>query len=333
MSSQRIFDVIAVGDSTVDTFIKIHDASIECDINHKDCRICVKYGEKIPVDSIAYGVAGNAANVVVGCSLLGLKTAIYTHTGYDWQGENIIKKFSEKGVSADFVVVEKGKSSNLSVVLTFQGERTIFVYHQPWHYKLPELSVCKWLYFTSVSASFTNSDLINEVCHFIDQTRTKLAFSPGTYQLKVGIKKYPKLLERCDLMIVNFEEAKDILGIEKTERINVMRDLLSKMLLLGPKIIVVTNGEEGSYATDGKKYLKVGIFPTKLVERTGAGDAYASGFISALVYNQSLEEAMVWGTINASQVISEVGAQNGLLTKEDLERHRKVVAELAAKNF
>lgn len=332
MNSQKIYDLIAVGDSTIDTFIKIHDASVECDINHQACRICVKYGEKIPVDSIAYGVAGNAANVVVGCSMLGLKTAIYTHAGYDWQGQMIIKNFSEKGVSEDFVVIEKGQSSNLSVVLTFQGERTIFVYHQPWHYKLPKLPVCKWLYFTSVSQSFTDSNLVDEVCRFIDQTRTKLAFGPGTYQLKADIKKYPKLLERCELMIVNLEEAKDILGIEKVQRANI-RDILSKMLLLGPKIIVVTEGKEGSYASDGKKYLRIGIFPTKLVEKTGAGDAYASGFISALAYSQSLEEAMVWGSISASHVIQEVGAQKGLLTKQDLERHRGAVAELAAKNF
>src|SRR3989344_5756596 len=119
--------------------------------------------KKIPGDSIPKGFPGNVANVEAGCPLLGLKTAIYTHTGHDWQGEIIIKNFSEKGVSEDFVVLEKGKSSNLSVVLTFRGERTIFVYHQPWHYRLPKLPVCKWLYFTSVSASFRDSDLINEV--------------------------------------------------------------------------------------------------------------------------------------------------------------------------
>ena len=332
MTVQKILDVICVGDSTVDTFIRIHDAAIECDINQKDCRICIDYGEKIPVDSIAHGVAGNAANVVVGCAKIGLKTAIYTHVGLDWQGDMIVKNFRTEGVSEDYVVAEREKSSNLSVVLSFKGERTIFVYHQQWRYKLPKLPVCKWLYFTSVSASFTNSGLVEEVCHYIDQTRTKLAFSPGTYQLKVGIKKYPKLLEKCDLIFVNADEAKEILGIDRSEKSDV-GDLLSKMLLLGPKIVVITDGDQGSYAADGKNYFKVGVYPARLIEKTGAGDAYASGFISALILKRSLEEAMVWGAINAAHVVGYVGAQRGLLTQNELERHRKVVRELEAKNF
>src|SRR3990167_10211854 len=75
------YDLITVGDSTIDTFIKIHDASVECDINHEECKICLRYGSKIPVDAIAQTVAGNAANVTLGCSSLGLKCAIYTNLG------------------------------------------------------------------------------------------------------------------------------------------------------------------------------------------------------------------------------------------------------------
>ena len=59
------FDLITIGDSTVDTFIKVHEASLECDINKKDCKICVPYGSKVPVEAIEYAVAGNAANVAV----------------------------------------------------------------------------------------------------------------------------------------------------------------------------------------------------------------------------------------------------------------------------
>ena len=134
------FDLLTIGDSTVDTFIKIHDATVECDINKQDCKICIDYGGKIPVDSIDYGVAGNAANVAVACSKLGLKTAIYTNLGDDAQGEKIKNQFEKQGVSLEHVVVNGGKKSNLSVVLTFQGERTIFVYHQDWYYRLPKLA-------------------------------------------------------------------------------------------------------------------------------------------------------------------------------------------------
>jgi len=319
--SDKVFDLITIGDSTIDTFIKIHDATVECDINHEQCKICVPYGAKIPVDSIAHGVAGNAANVAVACAKLGLKAAIYTNLGDDDYGKNIREKLEKEQVARDYIKINPGRESNLSVVLTFQGERTIFVYHQDWFYHLPALSLSSWIYLTSMGEAFTGSNIMDEVCHYVDKTRAKLAFAPGTYQLRADIKRYPKLLEKCEVLIVNLEEAKKILGFSELEIVE-MRDLLSKMLFLGPKIIVVTDGAEGSFATDGNRNLKAGILPTKLVEKTGAGDAYAGGFLAALFLGKSLEEAMVWGTINASHLIGEVGAQNGLLTREELEKNR-----------
>ena len=323
------FDVITIGDSTIDTFIKIHDATVECNINNKECRICIEYGGKIPVEGILQGIAGNAANVAVGCVTLGLKCAIYTHLGDDWQGKMIKDSLGKMCVAADFIVVEKNKNSNLSVVITYQGERSILVYHQPWKYSLPKLSGAKWIYFTSVSESFTSSNLVDEVCRFIDKSHAKLAFGPGTYQLKADIKRYPKLLERCDFLILNLEEAKWVLGIDPKENIAV-RDLLSKLLFLGPKIVVVTDAMKGSYCTDGQQYLKTGIFPTKVVEKTGAGDAYSSALLAALANGYRLEEAMVWGAVNSAHVITEAGAQNGLLTRNNIEKHRKVMPELVA---
>ncbi|OGD98029.1 hypothetical protein A3A49_01880 [Candidatus Curtissbacteria bacterium RIFCSPLOWO2_01_FULL_38_11b] len=325
-------DVLAIGDSTIDTFIKIHDATIECDINHQECKICIRYGDKIPVDSIAQSVAGNAANVAVGVSTIGLKCAIYTNLGDDSQGALIKNTLTLKGVIADYIQIQKGAHSNLSVILTFQGERTAFVYHQPWFYSLPKLEPARWVYLTSLSQSFVDSSIIDEVAHYVDKYNSKLAFSPGTFQIKANIKRYPKTLEQCELIICNLEEAKQILEIDIKERV-AAREVLDKMLSLGPKMIVVTDGEEGSYATDGNSYLKVGVFPTKLVEKTGAGDAYASAFIGALIYDMPMSEAMIWGTINASHVIRELGSQNGLLTKKDLERNRQAVSDLKAVSF
>jgi len=320
-------DVITIGDSTIDTFIKIHDATIECDINREECKICVRYGDKIPVDSIAQSVAGNSANVAAGIATIGLRCAVYTNLGDDSQGTLIKKTLTAKGVLADYIQTQKGMHSNMSVILNFRGERTAFVYHQPWFYHLPKLAPSKWVYFTSVSQSFVESNIIDEVAHYVDKNNSKLAFGPGTFQIKANIKRYPNTLERCELLICNLEEAKQIMEIEIKEKVPV-RELLDKMLSLGPKMIILTDGEEGSYATDGNNYLKVGVFPTQIVEKTGAGDAYASAFIAALIYNMPVSEAMIWGTINASHVIRELGSQNGLLTKDELERNRKAVWDL-----
>lgn len=330
--SDSLFDIITIGDSTIDTFIRIHDATVECDINRDACKICVPYGSKIPVDSIAYSVAGNAANVAVGAAKLGLKSAIYTNVGDDDQGKTIKSALLSAGVSGDYIHENPGKKSNLSVVLTFQGERTIFVYHQDWYYRLPDLVPCSWVYLTSMAETFTNSNIMDEVFHYVEKSGAKLVFGPGTYQLKADIKRFPKILEHCEVLIVNTEEAKRILAIDQEETVQ-PADLLSKLLLLGPKIAVITDGEDGSYATDGKQNLKLGIFHTQVVEKTGAGDAYSSGFIAGLNFGLPLAEAMVWGTINASGEIAEVGTQKGIMNKEELLRHRKTVPEFAAVPF
>jgi len=332
MAIPKKFDLITVGDSTIDTFIKIHDASVECDINHEECKICIRYGDKIPVDAIGHGVAGNAANVVAGASRLGLKTAIYTNLGNDQAGLLIKKSLEKNGISLDYVKTDPHKESNLSVILNFQGERTAFVYHQDWYYHLPALADCSWLYFSSLAESFTDSNIVEEICHFVDKNKSKLAYSPGTFQLKADVKRFPRLLEKCDLFIVNLEEAKRVLNIDLKEVIPV-KDLLSKLLLLGPKKVVITDGAEGSYASDGVRNLKSGVFPVQVFEKTGAGDAYTSALICALFYGLELPDAMIWGTINAAHVIQKLGPQNGLLSKEEIERHRKAVGELVATSF
>lgn len=328
----NILDLVTIGDSTCDTFIKIHDASLECDIRSEECKICVKYGDKIPVDAIAHAVAGNAANVAVGCATLGMKTAIYTNLGDDDQGHHIKKTFEKRGVDTRYVQIHKNFESNLSVVLSYMRERTIFVYHQPWPYVLPNLDMCSWVYLTSTAQTFTKSNIFNEVCHFIDKTGAKLVFSPGTFQLKADIKKYPRLLEKCYLLIVNLEEAKKILELDTFERYE-MRDLLSRLHLLGPKIVIVTDTENGSYAADLKESLKLGSIPTKVFEKTGAGDAFSSGLISALFYEKTLAEAMVWGSINASETIKQIGPNRGLVAKEKIEKLVKKYKNFAAIRF
>lgn len=322
-------DLISVGDSTIDAFIKIHEASIECDLNKKDCKICVPYGSKIPVDEIDFGVAGNAANVAIGTNKLGLKTAIYTNIGDDDNGTRIKEVFEKQGIVMDYVVLNKGKKSNLSVVLTFQGERTIFVYHQDWYYKMPSLPRSEWLYLTSMAITFTNSTIMSDICSYVDKTHAKLVFSPGTYQLKANIKRFPRILEMCELLIVNLEEARKILNL-KTDDDADIKNILQDLMNLGPKNVVITDGANGSYASDGQKFLKAGIVHVPVTEKTGAGDAYSSAYVAALSRNLPMEEAMVWGAINSSAVISRITTQSGQLSLKELLDKRSELSELEA---
>lgn len=325
-----MFDLISIGDATIDNFVQIHDAEVRCNINKTECKLCVDYGDKISVDQLTHLVAGNATNNAVGGIRLKLKTAIYVNVGSDPSGKQILEKFKQEGVNIRYVMVWEGMESNLSTVLNFQGERTIFVYHQSWKYKLPDLEASRWVYFTSLAPSFAESNLLNELAAYLERVGSKLLYNPGTYQIKTGIKKNPRLLSLTELFIVNKEEAKRILGYQDTEDIAIKK-LLKGIADLGPKMVIITDGKDGSYGFDGGEFIHLGIFPAKLVEMTGAGDAYATGALSGLFYSHNIAEAMRWGAANGAAVVEEIGPQAGLLTyskmQEKLKENSKIVAK------
>lgn len=322
------FDLISIGDCTVDHFFKIHDAHVALSIDKSHKELCIDYGDKIPANEYYQLVAGNNANNAIASAALGLKTAVYTNVGSDLTGQHIIKILKEKGVDTRYIVIKEGMASNASSVISFQGERTILVYHQNWQYSLPDLDKTKWLYFSSLSSSFPKTNIISQLENYLERTGVKLAYNPGTFQLEYGVKKFPKLLLLTNLFIVNLGEAKKILG-DKNEKPNV-RKLLQDLANLGPRMIVITAGKEGSYGFDGNKFYKMGIFPSRLIDMTGAGDAYAAGVLSGLFYGKDLSEALRWGAANSASVIEEVGAQNGLLSYDKMQQKLKENSKINA---
>lgn len=327
-----MFDLIAIGDATIDNFVQIHDAEVKCNLNKTQCLLCVEYGDKISVDKLAHLVAGNAANNAIGGSRLKLNSAIYVNVGSDSSGKEIVSKLKKEGVNTRYVVVNEGMESNLSTVLNFQGERTIFVYHQPWKYQLPDLDNSRWVYFTSVSSSYTESNLLNELTAYLERTGAKLLYNPGTYQMKAGVKKNPKLLALTELFVVNKEEAKRIL-VGKDDADIPIKKLLKNIADLGPRMVIITDGEVGSYGYDGDKYFHLGIFPAKLLEMTGAGDAYATGVLAGLFYGKDLAEAMRWGAANGASVVEQIGPQAGLLTYNQMQEKLKANSKIVAKEI
>jgi len=325
-----MFDLISIGDATIDNFVQIHDAEVKCNLNKTECKLCMDYGDKISVDKLTHLVAGNAANNAVGGSRLKMKTAIYVNIGSDPAGKQIVEKLKEEEVSTRYVVINQGLESNLSTVINFKGERTILVYHQMWKYQLPDLDKARWIYFTSVSSSFTESNLLKELEVYLERTGSKLLYNPGTYQIKAGVKKNPRLLSLTETFIVNLEEAKRIL-VGKDEIDIPIKKLLESLSDLGPKTVVITDGSHGSYGFDGQKYYHLGIFPAKLVEMTGAGDAFATGVLAGLFYGHTTAEAMRWGAANGASVVEQIGPQAGLLTyhqiQEKLKENSKIVTK------
>lgn len=325
-----MFDLIAIGDSVIDTFIPLTDAKILNDSGEP--MLSMRYGDKIPVGDSLRMVAGNATNNAVGASRLKLKTAIYVNIGNDHDGSWIKEKLKEEGVDTRYIIRNETLPSNHHIVLTFKGDRTILIYHQSWKYHLPELDSSRWIYFTSLSPTFTESNLIAELTQYLERTGAKLVYNPGTFQIKHGIKKDPRLLSLTEVFIVNIEEAKIILGHDETAKIDIKK-LLKGIADLGSKMVIITDGGEGSYGFDGDKFWKLDIFPAKLVEMTGSGDAFATGVLTALFHGKTLDEAMRWGAANGAAVVEEIGPQKGLLTLNKMEEKLKENSKIVAKEI
>lgn len=312
------FDLISIGDSTIDLFVEVdvEDAHTVCTLDNDRCVVCFNYGSKIPVKKMTrIAAVGNAANNAVGSSRLGLKTAIYTVIGSDKDSQETRDILEREGVDISFVVMESDKRSNLSVVLNYNSERTIFVYHEDRKYNLPQLPGAKWVYYTSVAKG--HDILHNQVPEYIKSSGARLAFNPGSYQLREGLEVLRPLLGITDILLLNREEAQFLVGGD----IEDIKGLFQKLKATGPKIVVITDGKNGSYASfDGREVWHAGIPESSaVVEMTGAGDAYATGFLVATCKGKELPEAMVWGTMNATSVVQYVGAREGLLTEAKMQ--------------
>lgn len=317
LANTRKLDLFCVGDSTVDIFAFPEQSHIHCQLHgDKKCELCLTYADKVPTKGFDLTFGGNAANVAVGASRLGLKTTIYTHVGSGLFGKEVLANFKKEKINTTLLKIDKKARTNVGLILSVKGERTILSFHEGRDYNLPKAS-SKWLYFSSVAPR--HAKLHHQVPAFILKTGAKLIFNPGSYQIKEGRKILGPILEVAEALILNRDEAGQLLGAECA--LEGEEKCLRRLGNLGPRLVVVTDGPRGAYGFErGGKFLFQKIYPLKVVERTGAGDAFSAGFTAALINGKSLKEALRWGTVNAAFVTQKVGAQTGLLKKTELQK-------------
>lgn len=309
-SKKPKFDLISIGDPTIDTFLMIHDIEIKRIKGQQ--KAIINWGDKLPVDKFYRTVAGNAANNAVGSSRLGLNTAFYTVLADDAGGREIIHKMKKEKVAADYIVIDENHPTNASTVLSYQGERTIFVYHEHRKYRLPKLGNSKWLYLTSLGVGFES--IYKDLAKYIDKTGAKLAFNPGTFQLRKGPKFNKIILERTEVLSLNKEEAQSWVGDYDDPE-----ELCRRLTKLGPKTVVLTDGRRGAYSYSPEGYFYIAEFPGPRLEATGAGDGFTTAYVAALANGLSHSEALQWGPVNAGSVVQQIGPQAGLLTRKQIE--------------
>jgi len=309
-------DLITIGDVSLDSFISPSESETFCSIDEKECMVCFKYGDKIPVTSLDFSVGGNAANNAVGARRLGLHVAMVSTFGDDIVGRQIREALSAENLILSYVHEGENMRSNYSTVINYAEERTIFSFHAPKPYVFPKnLPESKWIYLTSLGDGW--EEVFEQTLMWLTKhPNVKLAFNPGSRQLRAALVELKPILKRADLLYVNREEAEHL--SMKSDSVEHEKELLRAVHETGPSIVVVTDGPAGAYVYNGQSYLYAPIFPQKPISRTGAGDAFGSGCLSALINGKTLEEALLWGTLNSASVIGKVGAQKGLLHLDEM---------------
>src|SRR3989344_571943 len=314
-------EFLAVGDIVTDDFLRLKDASVHCQLDNEECEICMRWGDKIPYDfhQIVPAV-GNASNAAVAAARLGIPSALRSYVGRDAYGAQCLEVLRNEGVDTEYMVTQDGKFTNYHYVLWYESQRTILVKHEMFDYSAPSLAAApQWVYLSSLGENSLvyHNALLDMLKKYPE---AKLAFQPGTFQIKMGKEALAAVYARADIFFCNKEEAEKILGLPAGQDI---KQLLAQIKALGPRIAVITDDKRGCYAMDESgAALHCPRYPDTRApyEITGAGDALASTTVGALSLGNSLSEALRWGSANASAVLQKIGAQEGLLGREQLEK-------------
>ena len=305
--NEEKIDFLAIGDIVVDEFIKLKDA--EELINHGTLELCVRFGDKVPYESVTLVPAvGNSPNAAVSSARLGLKTALVTNIGDDARGKECLASLKNDKVMTDYVTTENGKDTNHHYVLWYDVDRTILIKHTDFTYKFPEVENPSWIYLSSLAEHSLPYHL--QIEEFLKKnTESKLAFQPGTFQIKFGVEKLKYIYERTEIFFSNVEEAQEILQKQNIDK-NIL-ELSKGIQALGPKMVVISDGPNGAYLYVNDELWKMPLYPdiAPPLERTGAGDAFSSTFTAALALGKNPLEAFTWGPINSMSVVQEIGAQ------------------------
>lgn len=317
------YDFVAIGDIVIDAFIQLDENNAEVieDPQTGRKKLSMSFGSKLPyTDVTVVNAVGNSPNAAVSAHRLGLEAALVTNLGHDRWGKDCLDALRRENVHTDYVKIHEGKKTNYHYVLRYGPERTILINHEKYPYILPAFDTPpRFIYFSSVGEHALQFH--HEIAAYVtEHPETKLVFQPGTFQIKLGYEVLKDLYAVTEIFVCNKEEAQEVLHTSESD----VPTLIREFKKLGPKMPVITDGPGGAYVVDeNDQAWHMPMYPDSAppVDRTGAGDAFASTFTSAIALGKSPEEALSWGPVNSMNVVQHIGAQKGLLTREQLESY------------
>lgn len=271
----------------------------------------MELGAKVNVNHITFSTGGGATNASVTFARQGLHAVFMGTIGNDPAGHAVLHDLDREGVDSKHVSYSDKLSTGYSVLLLAPtGERTILTYRgASTHYDIHNFDLdgvdADWLYVSSMAG---NVDVLDKIFTQAKQHHMKIFFNPGKGELEKP-DKLRGLLQDVDVLSVNKEEAAQIVE-------GVAIDELVRHLLHYVPVAIVSDGPNGVVASDGKTIITAGMYDdVKVIDRTGAGDAFGSGFLSQWVQEKSLKDSIIFASANSTSVVTKIGAKEGILHK------------------
>lgn len=302
--------ILTIGKATQDVFLK----SDEFDPHGRGKQMYthLPLGLKMEVEDVTFSTGGNATNVAVTLARQELDAAYTWVLGdNDPASRTILRTLDEEGVDTQYVALTERAQAGYSVILiATNGERTI-LNHRGLGIskggKELDLSMIKhydWIYPTSLGNG--GLEMLRRIIDEAAEHDVKVMFNPAGPELAEP-EKLKVLLENVDILCVNKEEMQMIVHGETLE------ELAIHALNLVP-VVIVSDGPNGVVASDGKTIVRAGMYEdVPVIDRTGAGDAFASGFLSQWAQGKSLKDSIVFASANSTSVVGKIGATAGIL--------------------
>lgn len=319
------FDVITIGAAVQDVFLISKDfkliESAEFSTGYGEC---FSFGSKVDIKDIYFDTGGGATNAATTFANLGLRVRVHSRVGADMFGSSIIKELRSKKIDVSGVIVDKKeKTAYSTILLASGGDRTILTFRGACRsFKSSEFKKVPagWIYLTSVAGSM---DMLLYVFEYAKKIGARIAWNPGGGELSIEREILRKFITQSSVFILNKEEARRLLGPDAAD---MPLEVLAKSIKsLNPLAqVVVTDGGNGAVCAADSVIIHIGSLGGRIVNTTGAGDAFGSAFVAGLIKKGDTEYALKLAALNADGVIKEMGAKHGLLkrlpTRTQLER-------------
>jgi sugar/nucleoside kinase (ribokinase family) len=313
--------ILSIGDIFTDAFIKLRKDKARIDTDPDGSkRLSMEFGSKPPYDSVdIIQAVGPSPNAAVAFSRLGIRASLLAFLGNDQPGKDSLAYLRSENIDTSIMSVKDGFKSNYYYVLRYGAERTILVKNEGYNYKWQAPTKAPdWVYLSLISSA--SWQLHEDLLDYLQvHPSTMLAFQPGTFHFEWGVEKLQRIYARSSVVVMNREEAAQVTGLP----LGSISALTAGLHKLGPKTVVITDGPDGAYASQGGKLLKMPNYPDPAPpnDRTGAGDAFASTIVAALALGEPLETALMWAPINSMSVVQQIGAQAGLIGREKIDQY------------